>query len=91
MQGDGAGGEVAAARARNLQPNDGPPDAQRLLGAPVTSQDLRAMNGHQAKEARRLQANIDRRLADGRLVAMLEQDSFQGPLYDRFVNLFHPE
>ncbi|MFJ7305677.1 hypothetical protein [Streptomyces sp. NPDC099088] len=61
MQGDGAGEEVAAARARNLQPDAGPPAAQRLLGAPVTSQDLqRAMNGRQGKEARRLQANIDR-------------------------------
>jgi DNA-directed RNA polymerase specialized sigma24 family protein len=85
MQGDGAGEEVAAARARNLQPEDGRPDARRLLGAPVTSQDLRAMNGRQTKEARRQQASIDRRLADGRLVAMLEQDGFQGPLYDRFV------
>ncbi|MER6539556.1 hypothetical protein ABT215_38410 [Streptomyces sp900105755] len=42
MQGDGAGEEVAAARAHNLQPNDGPHDAQRLLGAPVTPQDVRA-------------------------------------------------
>ena len=39
MQGDGAGEEVAAARARNLQPEDGRPDARRLLGAPVTSED----------------------------------------------------
>ncbi|EFL37258.1 hypothetical protein [Streptomyces griseoflavus] len=85
MQGNGAGEEVAAARARNLQPEDGWPDARRLLGAPVTSQDLRAMNGRQTKEARRQQASIDRRLANGRLVTMLEQDGFQGPLYDRFV------
>lgn len=85
MQGDGAGEEVAAARARNLQPNDGPHDAQRLLGAPVTPQDVRAMNGRQTKTARRLQENIDRRLADGRLVALLEQDGFTGPRYDLFV------
>lgn len=85
MQGDGAGEEVAAARARNLQPNDGPHDPQRLLGAPITPQDVRAMNGRQAKTARRLQENIDRRLADGRLVALLEQDGFTGPRYDLFV------
>lgn len=43
------------------------------------------MNGRQAKTARRLQENIDRRLADGRLVALLEQDGFTGPRYDLFV------
>lgn len=85
MQGDSAGEEVAAARARNLQPNDGPLEAQQLLGAPVTPQDVTAMNGRQAKKARRLQENIDRRLADGRLVALLEQDGFTGPRYDLFV------
>ncbi|MGW1395662.1 hypothetical protein ACWD6Q_28825 [Streptomyces nigra] len=85
MQGDGAGEVSAAARARNLQPVEDAADAQRILGAPVSSKDLRAMGARQAKEARRLQASIDRRLADGRIVAMLRQDGFHGPLYDRFV------
>ncbi|MEU4172968.1 hypothetical protein AB0F46_39625 [Streptomyces sp. NPDC026665] len=85
MQGEGAGEVSAAARARNLQPSDGPADAKRMLGAPVTPHDLRAMTTRQARQAQRLQTSIDRRLADGKIVTMLRQDGFQGTLYDRFV------
>ncbi|MEU8717931.1 hypothetical protein [Streptomyces sp. NPDC048663] len=44
------------------------------------------MDARQAKEARRMQASIDRRMADGRIVAMLRRDGFQGRLYDSFVD-----
>ncbi|MEW1583459.1 hypothetical protein ACFCXC_35530 [Streptomyces microflavus] len=84
MQGDGAGEVSAVARARNLQP-DSPVDAKRRLGSPVSAQDLRAMDSSHTKTARRLQASIDRRLADGHIVTMLRQDGFEGPRYDRFV------
>ncbi|MEV0498090.1 hypothetical protein AB0I84_10865 [Streptomyces spectabilis] len=86
MQGDGAGEVSAAARARDLQPEGRRGDVRReLLGAPISAQDLRKMDARHAKESRRLQESIDRRVADGRMVEVLAHDGFGGPRYDRFI------
>ncbi|MFE7172588.1 hypothetical protein [Streptomyces sp. NPDC057616] len=83
MQGDSAGGEAAAARARDLQPSD--ESRQGDLGAPVpTSFD--GMTPQQQREAQRIQESIDRRMADERLLQVLSKDAFTGPRYDRFVH-----
>ncbi|GAA4090513.1 hypothetical protein [Streptomyces shaanxiensis] len=84
MQGDDAGGQSAAARARDLQP------LGRLgehdLGAPVSGDDLRQMNHHDRREARRLQESIDRRSNDERILEVLARDGFRGPRYEQFVD-----
>ncbi|MGW6890387.1 hypothetical protein ACWGKK_36535 [Streptomyces chartreusis] len=43
------------------------------------------MTSQQEREAQRAKDSIDRRTADERLLAMLAQDGFTGPRYDRFV------
>lgn len=84
MQGDDAGDQAAAARARDLQP----PAGRRAhdLGAPVSANDLRRVNGRDHLEARRLQESIDRRTRDQRIIDLLSQDGFEGPRYERFVD-----
>lgn len=82
MQGGSAGGEAAAARARDLQPSD--ESMQRDLGAPVPA-SFDGMTPQQKREAQRIQESIDRRMADKRLLQMLSEDGFTGPRYDRFV------
>ncbi|PWI05116.1 hypothetical protein DIZ27_41300 [Streptomyces sp. NWU339] len=83
MQGDDAGGQFAAARARDLQPSGqlGPQN----LGAPVSEDDLRQLSGRHSREARQLQQSIDRRMSDQRILEVLARDGFEGSRYDRFV------
>ncbi|MFJ8637449.1 hypothetical protein [Streptomyces sp. NPDC093568] len=52
----------------------------------MSADDLQRMNGHDRLEARRLQASIDRRARDQRIVDLLAQDGFEGPRYERFVD-----
>ncbi|MCZ0211341.1 hypothetical protein OZK63_38935 [Streptomyces sp. UMAF16] len=82
MQGGSAGGEAAAARARDLQPSG--ESTRRDLGAPVPA-SFEGMTPQQEREAQRAKENIDRRMADQRLLQMLSEDGFKGPQYDRFV------
>ncbi|MGX1546568.1 hypothetical protein [Streptomyces adustus] len=84
MQGDDAGRQSAAARARDLQPSDRL--ARNDLGAPVSEDELRRLNGHRRRRPGRLQDSIDRRASDRRILEVLARDGFQGPRYDRFVN-----
>lgn len=84
MRGDDAGGQPAAARARDLQPPGRLPAHE--LGAPVSEDDLHRMNGPHRLQARRLQESIDRRTNDRRLLEVLAQDGFAGSRYDRFVD-----
>lgn len=84
MRGDDAGGQSAAARARDLQPPGRLPANE--LGAPVSEDDLRRMNGRHRREARRLQESIDRRTNDRRVLEVLAQDGFKGSRYDLFVD-----
>ncbi|MGW6060337.1 hypothetical protein [Streptomyces sp. NPDC055189] len=78
---DEAAGEASAASpARNPQPAE----QMRALGAPVPGESLREMDTENARRARRLQENLDRRMADERMVRMLSADGFAGPRYDRF-------
>ncbi|PBC93690.1 hypothetical protein BX281_1528 [Streptomyces sp. Ag82_O1-15] len=43
------------------------------------------MDKRQSREAKRIQEQIDRRLADKRILGALAEHGFSGPLYDRFV------
>lgn len=82
MQGDGARGESALSRARDLQPSD---EALRLgLGAPV-DESLDGLDAQQARQARRLRESIDRRMADQALLQILASGGFEGRRYDEFV------
>ncbi|MCX4920239.1 hypothetical protein [Streptomyces sp. NBC_00687] len=84
MQGDDVGGQPAGARVRDVQPTD------RLeaheLGAPVSTGDLRRMNGRHMHRAGRLQESLDRRASDQQILEILARDGFQGLRYDLFVN-----
>lgn len=71
----------AAARARHLQPVG---EKGRLLGAPVPLEAQREMNAGDARQAKRLQENLDRRLADQQIVRLLSANGFAGDHYDRF-------
>ncbi|MEU4584463.1 hypothetical protein AB0F92_20570 [Kitasatospora aureofaciens] len=87
MQGDDAGGQSAAARARDLQPASRPNKTD--LGGPVpieTLGELFAGKSRESKEAQKLQESIDRRMADQRIVQLLTRDGFQGPRYDQFID-----
>ncbi|MEW1912340.1 hypothetical protein AB0442_28540 [Kitasatospora sp. NPDC085895] len=84
MQGDDAGEQFAAARARDLQPTGQP--ARSDLGAPVPAEVFRAKESRPDRKARRLQESIDRRLADQRIVQLLAENGFEGSQYDRFVD-----
>ncbi|MGW0612005.1 hypothetical protein [Streptomyces sp. NPDC002788] len=82
MQGGSAGGEAAAARARDLQP---PGEFTRGdLAAPVPT-SFEGMTQQEKREAQRAKESIDRRMADQRLLEVLSEDGFEGPRYDRFV------
>jgi hypothetical protein len=81
MEGDDAGGQSAAARARHLKPS-GQPGLQDL-GASVFEDGQSQLDGGASREAERLQARID---ADQQIFGMLARDGFQGPRYERFVD-----
>ncbi|MCC3655848.1 hypothetical protein LIX60_31185 [Streptomyces sp. S07_1.15] len=84
MRGDdeAAGQGSAVARARHLQPVAG--EQGRLLGGPVPLKAQREMNAVDAQQAKKLQENLDRRMADKRMVQLLSQSGFAGPHYVRF-------
>ncbi|MFH8939505.1 hypothetical protein [Streptomyces griseosporeus] len=84
MRGDdeAAGRGSAAARARHLQPVAG--EQGRLLGAPVPLEAQREMNAAEARQAKKLQESLDRRMADQRMVQLLSGSGFTGPHYVRF-------
>ncbi|MER7638136.1 hypothetical protein [Streptomyces sp. NPDC126522] len=84
MQGDVAGGQSAAANARDLQPS-GPLESEGDLDAPVSEDDLRRMSARHGRQTRRLQQSVDRRLKDRQILLLLAQDGFQGSRYDLFV------
>ncbi|MGW7055578.1 hypothetical protein [Streptomyces sp. NPDC054887] len=84
MQGDDAGGQSAADRARDLQPSGRL--AIRDLGAPVSADDLRQMPDRHSRKAEQLQRSIDRRMNDKQLLDLLAQDGYQGRRYDQFIN-----
>lgn len=82
MQGDGAGGQSAAARTRDLQSS-----LRRSafdLDAPVPDGALHQMARRNNREARRLQESIDRRMSDQLVREVLERDGFQGARFERF-------
>ncbi|MFJ3791355.1 RNA polymerase sigma factor [Kitasatospora sp. NPDC090091] len=86
MQGDDAGGQSTAARARDLQPAGRPDKVD--LGAPVpmkTLEKLYAQRSRESEAARKQQESIDRRMADQRIVELLSHDGFEGQRYERFV------
>ncbi|MEU6236274.1 hypothetical protein [Kitasatospora sp. NPDC047058] len=87
MQGDDAGGQFAAARARDLQPEGR--SNRNDLGVPVPMEILDAFfaeKSRESKKAQKLQESIDRRMADQRIVELLARDGFEGSRYDRFVD-----
>ncbi|MER7671216.1 hypothetical protein ABTY61_22495 [Kitasatospora sp. NPDC096128] len=83
MQGDDAGGQFAAARARDLQPEGR--SHKTDLGAPLSSDVFLAKESRPGQEAQKLQESIDRRMADQRIVQLLTERNFEGEQYDRFV------
>lgn len=83
MQGDGAGGRSAAARAGRLQPSGWSENGD--LDVPVSQDDLCQMDDRYGRDARRQQENIERRMRDKQLVELLGHHGFAGPEYDRFV------
>ncbi|MFE6486760.1 hypothetical protein ACFVGN_28015 [Streptomyces sp. NPDC057757] len=52
----------------------------------MSEDDLVRMNGRNRRRAGRLQASLDRRTGDQRILEVLAQDGFQGPRYDLFVD-----
>ncbi|MFE0172328.1 hypothetical protein ACFWZ2_08410 [Streptomyces sp. NPDC059002] len=83
MQGDGAGEMSAAAHAHNLRPAAEPMDDGARLDAPLAPH-LHTVDDRRPRTTWQAQEDIDRRAADGRLVALLAKDGFAGPRYDRF-------
>jgi len=82
MHGDGARGESALSRARDLQPSG---EVLRLdLCAPV-NENLDGLGVEQAQRARRLREGLDRRMADQEMVQFLAAEGFAGHHYDEFV------
>ncbi|MFJ8787024.1 hypothetical protein [Streptomyces sp. NPDC102476] len=84
MRGDdeAAGRGSAATRARHLQPVVG--EQGLLLGAPVPLEAQREMNPVEARQAKKLQENLDRRMADQQMVTLLSESGFAGAHYGRF-------
>lgn len=82
MRGEGAGGQSAAARARDLQPSLRRSASD--LDAPVPDGALHQMDRRGKREARRLQESIDRRMSDQLVLEVLERDGFRGARYERF-------
>ncbi|GGV30705.1 hypothetical protein GCM10010245_49680 [Streptomyces spectabilis] len=76
-------GQSAGTRARNPQPAGEPRGNQ--LGAPVPASTLRKVDAPHRRETRRLQENIDRRMADQHMVLLLARDGFAGRRYERFA------
>ncbi|MGX1913529.1 hypothetical protein ACWIID_32520 [Streptomyces phaeochromogenes] len=84
MRGDdeAADQESAAPLARHLQPVVG--EQGRLLGAPVPLEAQHEMNAVDTRRARKLQENLDRRMADQQMVRLLSESDFAGTHYHRF-------
>ncbi|MBQ0867408.1 hypothetical protein [Streptomyces sp. RK75] len=87
MRGDdeAAGLRSAAARARHLQP--ALREQERLLGEPVPLEAQREMNAIDARQAKKLQESLDRRLADQQMIRLLSESGFAGVHYDRFAEV----
>jgi hypothetical protein len=85
MRGDQAGGESAAARARELQPSV-PSVDECALDVPVSVSFAGMRSKKERREARELQAALDRRMADQQLLQLLARNGFKGPRYDMFAN-----
>ncbi|WP_217235545.1 hypothetical protein [Streptomyces sp. AC555_RSS877] len=87
MRGDAeeAGRGAAAARARHLQPVVG--KQGQFLGAPVPLEAQREMKAVDARQAKKLQENLDRRMADQQMVRLLSESGFAGGHYVRFQDV----
>ncbi|MFK4106707.1 hypothetical protein ACI2L1_43015 [Streptomyces sp. NPDC019531] len=77
--------ESAASCAQHLQPVVG--EQVWLLGAPVPLEAQDEMSAVDAGRSRKLQENLDRRMADQRMVRLLSEYGFAGVRYDRFAEV----
>ncbi|MFD3572226.1 hypothetical protein [Streptomyces sp. NPDC058667] len=85
MQGDDAGGEVAPARAWDLQPPSDTTAHDIALDASAPA-GWKGTDPRQKKEVQRLQESLERRMADQQLVQLLAREGFAGPRYEVFEN-----